>query len=94
MPETVFLDILPNVDGFKLSVNQFKGLANDIQIRHCKLKSMHVWQLGSLGNIGRMVREKAMDMTETFASPLIYSNTAKATILLTLKAGMTIITWQ
>ena len=50
-----------NVDEFRLSIQQFKGLAKTIKIRHYKQKYMHthVWQQGGLGNVVRVVRETA-----------------------------------
>ena len=50
----------PNVQGFKLSIHQFKGLVMLVEIKYCRLKSMHIWQQGGHGNIGYMVHEMVM----------------------------------
>ena len=47
----------PNVNGFKLSIHQFKGLVMPVKIRYCRLKSVHVWQYGGHGIVGHMVQE-------------------------------------
>ena len=47
-----------NLDGFKISIHYLKALAKPVKIRYCKLEILHVWQHGSLGNVGRMVRKK------------------------------------
>ena len=32
-----------NVDGFNLSIHQFKGHARSVKTRYCKLKSINIW---------------------------------------------------
>ena len=59
----------PNVNGFKISIHQFKRVVILVEIRYCRPKSIHVWQQGGLGNFGCMVLEGATVSATKYEMP-------------------------
>ena len=59
----------PNVNGFELSIHQFKGIITPIKIRYCRPKSIHFWQQGDLGNVGCKVLEAATVLATKYEMP-------------------------